>query len=102
MTADAFEPLAPVSRTPASILSALTGADRDDFEADYAAALDNARDTYELLVLGATIERWWRYVNVTAGQPEARRAITRIAEQVTDGSFDAGDLEPVDFAALRG
>ncbi|MGP4027262.1 DUF6247 family protein [Actinomadura sp. 3N407] len=102
MTADAVPADSPVARTPASIRSALSGTDRADFEADYAAALTDARITFDLRTLDATIERWWRYANLTAGRPTAQRAITRIAEQVRNGVFEADVMQPVDFTALRG
>jgi len=49
-------------RTPAAIRSALPAELRRQFEAEYQAALDDAKQTYELARLDQVIEGWWRTV----------------------------------------
>jgi hypothetical protein len=49
-------------RTPAAIRAELPAELRRQFEAEYQAALEDARQTYQLTRLDQVIETWWRTV----------------------------------------
>jgi hypothetical protein len=49
-------------RTPAAIRAELPAELRGQFEAEYQAALEDAKQTYQLVRLDQVIEGWWRTV----------------------------------------
>ena len=102
MTASASEEM-PQARSlatgasPGTIRAALFAEDRELFDRAYAAALDEARRSYELTPVLETVEEWRRRA-VLQSDPEAfRRSVRRAAE------FFTGEAVPEDepFAVTR-
>lgn len=73
MTAQPIQPPADPGRNPAAIRDMLPAADRADFAAAYAAALDEARRTWSLQPVDEVLEQW-RPRSSTCGRGRAGRA----------------------------
>jgi hypothetical protein len=98
VTAEPAHRAGAIARTPAAVRAALVGADRADFEAAYAAALDEARRTYRLEPVDQAVEQWWRYA-VLSRSPGHAEAIEQ-ARQLLAG--EDVPVRPADLAQLRG
>jgi hypothetical protein len=87
----------PPERSPAAIRAELPEALRAEFDAEYLAALDEARSTFRLNRLDETIRSWWLFVWV-------RRSPGHEQAMETGRRFLAGEpveTFPVDIDALR-
>ncbi len=84
-------------RSPAAIRAELPEELRAEFDAEYHAALDEARSTFRLDRLEATIRSWWLFVWVrrSPGHQQAMETGRRILAGEPVETF------PVDLDALR-
>jgi hypothetical protein len=84
-------------RTPAAIRAELPEVLRAEFDAEYLAALDEARSTFRLDRLEETIRSWWLFVWVrrSPGHQQAMETGQRILAGEPVETF------PVDLDALR-
>ncbi len=89
--------VAPPERTPAAIRAELPDELRAEFDAEYLAALDEARSTFRLDRLEETIRSWWLFVWVrrSPGHQQAMETGRRILAGEPVSTF------PVDLDALR-
>jgi hypothetical protein len=89
--------VAPPERTPAAIRAELPDELRLEFDAEYLAALDEARSTFRLDRLEETIRSWWLFVWVrrSPGHQQAMDTGRRILAGEPVSTF------PVDIDALR-
>ena len=85
--------------SPAVIRAALLVADRAGFDAAYAAALVESRETLELAGLFRTLERW-RRLAVLQGDLEAYRQMVRRAAQTLTGQQSPVD-EPLEITRSK-
>jgi hypothetical protein len=84
--------VAPPERTPAAVAEALRPELREQFLAEYGAALDEAKTTLDLAKVNEVVEEWWRTAWVQRDPQFWQSA--RWAERSERG-------EPVDLDALR-
>jgi len=85
----------PVPRDPKAIRAALTGEYRDQFDAAYANALDQARAPhYSLIELNYVLDQWWMFVNLADGHARIVEYGTKIlaGEPVPVAAFTLDDL----------
>jgi uncharacterized protein YbjT (DUF2867 family) len=97
MTAEPIQPPADPGRNPAAIRDMLPACDREDFARFYAAALDEARRTWDLGPVDEVLEQW-RRIAIFSRQPGHSDAIQRGLRML------AGEDVParlVDLDALR-
>jgi hypothetical protein len=93
----AYTHVAPPERTPAAIRAELPDDLRAQFDAEYLAALDEARSTFRLDRLNEVIQEWWM-------SGWARRIPGHEQAMETGRRFLAGEpveTFPVDLDALR-
>jgi hypothetical protein len=90
--------VAPPERSPAAIRAELPEAMHAEFDAEYLAALEEARTTYRLDRLNEVIEAWWlsTWARRIPGHEQAMETGRRILAD------EAVETTPVDFDALRG
>jgi Family of unknown function (DUF6247) len=90
-------PIEPPERTPAAIRAELPAELRDQFDAEYQAAIEDARVNYQLDRLNEVVQAWWQLV-------WARRS-PRHEEAIETGRRllrgEAVETFPVDLDALR-
>ncbi len=89
--------VAPPERTPAAIRAELPAEMRPQFEADYRAALDDARANYRLDRVNEVIEAWW--LTVWARRSPRRAEVVETGMRVLRG--EPVEVFPVDLDALR-
>jgi hypothetical protein len=97
MTAEPIQPPADPGRNPAAIRDMLPAADRADFAAAYAAALEEARRTWGLQPVDEVLEQW-RRIAVLSRSPGHAESLEHARR------FPAGEDVPVyavDLEALR-
>lgn len=91
-------PLAP-GAAPRAIRSALLEADRGQFDAAYAAALEIARERLDLTELFEMLEQW-RRVAVLQSDRENFRAVARRAAELVTGEPVPAD-EPLEITRAK-
>ncbi|WP_267595234.1 DUF6247 family protein [Carbonactinospora thermoautotrophica] len=85
-------PYAPrVEKTPAAVREALDPDWREQFEADWRAALDQAKETFDLAPAHEVVMKWWGPAQVCA-KPGARESIEQQCR-----ALDAGTLATIPF-----
>ena len=72
MTAEPIQPSADPGRDPAAIRDMLPAADRADFAAAYAGALEEARRSWSLQPVDGVLEQW-RRIAILSRSPGHRR-----------------------------
>jgi hypothetical protein len=87
----------PPERSPAAIRAALPEAMRAEFDAEYLAALEEARTTYRLDRLNEVIDAWWLsgWARRIPGHEQAMATGRRIL------AGEPVETTPVDLDALR-
>lgn len=76
-------------RSPRALRAVLPVEDHAAFDEEYRAALDEARDTYDLAAVQRFQDRWWGIVMLKADPVEYRRVLDRAEE--LQGRADRGE-----------
>jgi Family of unknown function (DUF6247) len=90
-------PAKPPERTPAAIHAELPEELRDQFDAEYHAALEEARESYRLDRLNEVVQAWWQLVWARRS-PRHEQAV-ETGRRLLGG--EAVETFPVDLDALR-
>jgi hypothetical protein len=94
----AGHPLLP-GAAPRDIRANLLPEDRDRFDAEYAQALADARDSLDLTGLFKTLEHWRRLAVLQRDPADFRRVVRRAAELLTGDSIP--DDEPLSVTRAK-
>ncbi|WP_066883306.1 DUF6247 family protein [Carbonactinospora thermoautotrophica] len=95
----ALSPYAPrVDKTPATVRQALDPDLRAEYEAEWRAALDQAKETFDLAAAFDVLERWWPVAQVCV-QPGGRQQVERAEREWLAGTLNGipYDLEGDDL-----
>jgi hypothetical protein len=87
---DELPPLPRSGASPAEIRASLHPEYRDEFDRDYAAAIKEAAESFELSGLLDVVEHWRMRAWVTRDPDEHRRVVRRAAQLLT------GEVQPDD------
>lgn len=97
MTAQPHDvPSGPLAKTPRAIRAALSEQDAVLFDQQFLAAMADATESYDLTVVQACLERWWRTARL-CGDPTAYQRARDHADAVTRGA----DIPTVPWERLR-
>ena len=93
MSAQPVHAHGPIPRDPKAIRAALTGEYRDQFDAEYSTALEQAR-AFSLIELNRVLDQWWMFVNLADGHARLVEYGTKIlaGEPVPVADFTLADL----------
>lgn len=91
---EVVSPYAPrVPRTATAVRDMLDPDWREEFEAEWRAALDKAKETFDLADAFHAVERWWPRAQLCA-KPGAREQVERVEREIAAGTFVGIPYDP--------